>query len=360
MIGLIVPSNLRYAPYVQYYINAFRSTGTRAELISWDKRRIDEDVDFSFRFRTKDSNRVAMFTGHLLFSAYAAWIVRRRRYERLVVFTVAPSIFMSSLLLKHYPHRYVLDIRDASPLVRACPVRFRRVVDSAKLVVASSPRFESWIQRKALLCHNIDVETVRSHSEDPIRRPSGPPYRIACAGLMREADSNIEFIRHTCDSGMFLHTYIGPDNHGMDRIRAFAERNDIMNVRFLGAYRREEIVDLYQRNADFVNIVRSNRVVNSDALPNRLYDAVAVAKPVIVLDHDTAVVQYVRDYELGIVLAPEDMSGTGDVIAKKLERFSYERYELGRRRFIDMVLSDQEAFQEALRRFASSTEGGAP
>ena len=47
MIGLIVPSNIKYAPYVNYYVKKLEEEKVPYQIISWNRRGIKEEVDFT-------------------------------------------------------------------------------------------------------------------------------------------------------------------------------------------------------------------------------------------------------------------------------------------------------------------------
>ena len=50
IIGLIVPGNLKYCPYVSYYIDLFKKNRIAFEIISWNKKALKENVDYSYYY----------------------------------------------------------------------------------------------------------------------------------------------------------------------------------------------------------------------------------------------------------------------------------------------------------------------
>ena len=92
MTGFIVPSNIKYAPYVQYYIDVYKNNGAEFEIISWDRRGVAEDVNYAYHKTVDDHKRFDVLLGYIGFSSFVKKIVKKRKYDKLVVFTVAAAV----------------------------------------------------------------------------------------------------------------------------------------------------------------------------------------------------------------------------------------------------------------------------
>ena len=112
-----------------------------------------------------------------------------------------------------------------------------------------------------------------------------------------------------------------------------------------------EIVNKYRIHADFINIFRRNTIVNRNALPNKLYDAIVSAVPVVVFRHNEAIVKYVEKYQLGIVIDDSELDTLEKTLLTKIKTFDYGSFEKGRRTFLSEVLDDQNKFERMLLSF---------
>ena len=351
-IAVIAPANLKYVPYIQNYLNILKTTGVRVHVLSWDKRDLSEpEADLAWHHPVHDSQRLKMLLGHWLFARKCRSYIRRNRITKLVVLTAAPAFFLGIGFLKKFTGKYILDIRDDSPLVRRFPKTFVRICSIANQVVSSSPKFKEWIPAEALLCHNADVSQIQKRLNDIPKQRCSHPISLIFAGMLNEGRINLEMLRHMGHDPRFRFAFIGSECPGKDTIKQFSREQNMENILFRGTYSKDEIYDIYREHADLVNIIRAKNTVNRNALPNKLYDAVLAGVPVVVFDHNEAVSAYVRQYSLGLVLE-ENMATLADTVAERMAAFNYHDYYNGRLAFLNQVLADMEQFQIMLESFS--------
>lgn len=350
MTGFIVPSNIKYAPYVQYYIDIYKKNGAEFEIISWDRRGVAEDVNYAYHKTVDDHKRFDVLLGYIGFSSFVKKIVKKRKYDKLVVFTVAAAVAVSGVL-KKYKGKYIFDIRDSSPLVKKASKKFKAVVDGACEVVASSPNFAEWIGRDAHICHNVDVNLLINSKDTPVVNKNSDTTRIVFAGLMVEQGINAKLVQSLADDERYSLSFYGTPNAGRDEIEKYVTDNSIKNISFFGTYQKSEITAIYRENADFVNVIRKKSRVNRDALPNKLYDAVAAGVPIIVFGHNKAVAKFAVKYNIGLVLEDEDENNFAESISRLINEFDYDAFDMGRREFVNLVISEQKKYIETVEKF---------
>lgn len=351
-IAVIAPANIKYVPYIQNYLTMLRSTGARVHVLSWDKRDLSEpEADFAWHHPISDSQRGKMFLGHARFAGKCRGYIRRHGITHLIILTAAPAYFLGVGFLKKFSGRYLLDIRDDSPLVRRFPGTFRKICLMAKQVITSSPLFNRWIPVPTLLCHNADYAQILSRIDAPCKQSCGSPISIVFAGVLNESRINRELLRHTGKDERFRFQFIGRVNQGKEDLMRYTEKEGLGSVTFRGTYNKEDIYDIYAQQADLVNIIREKSTVNRNALPNKLYDAVLSGVPVVVLSHNEAIAAYAREYHLGLVLE-EDLPSFPDTVADAMARFDYTAYARGRRAFLQKVLEDMDLFRQTITAFA--------
>ena len=350
MTGFIVPSNLKYAPYVQYYVDAYKKNGAEFEIISWDRKGIGEEVDFAYHKAVEDHDRFGVLLGYIGFSSFVKRIVKKRKYDKLVVFTVAAAVAISGIL-KKYKGKYILDIRDASPLVTKAEKKFKAAVSGAAEVVSSSPNFAEWIGRDAHICHNVDISVLEGARDIPVSKLGGGSCRIVFAGLLIEQAINARLVESVANDSRYSLSFYGTPNAGRDEIEKYVVDNGVNNVSFFGTYQKAQITSIYRENADFVNVIRKKSRVNKDALPNKLYDAIGAGVPIIVFRHNEAIAKYAEEYNLGLILEEGDENNFAEAIQVAVDKFDRDAFESGRMRFIDHVISEQNKYLDIVTKF---------
>lgn len=349
VVGLVIPANMKYSPYVNYYIDILKSQNIDYRTMIWDKTGIREDAAMTFSFKTSDFNRKKILLGHYLFAQKCKNYIRKERIDQLIIFTIAPLFFLGYRFLKTYSGKIVMDIRDDSPFRRRYPDQLKKIGNLADAIVVSSPIYSEWFDQKSILCHNADLHILKKYRNVEIRRTTDYPLIIAFAGMMIEEEKNIEVIEALANSEKYQLVFIGRSNEGKEKIEQFVKNKNISNVSFQGEYRKEEIVDIYRNNADLINILRKNTVINCNALPNKFYDAVMSGIPVLVYDHNKAISNYVKKYNLGIVLS--EKISLAEQLDVGIKEFDFEKYKEARLEFLTIVQNDYEVFKEQLREF---------
>lgn len=347
-IGLIIPLNTRIASYITNYISYFQEKHIDFKTIVWDKLGGEDAADYTFSFRTKDSNKFLILIGYILFTLKCRKIIKKEGIDHLIVFTIAPMFFFGKSYLARFKGRFIADVRDDSPFRRKFPKELKKIGDLSFATTISSPKYAAWFN-KSVLCHNAEVKTVEKALTYTPRNDRSDVLRIVCAGTMMEEEKNIEIISELRNDDSLKLIYYGRENDAKRKIEQFVSENEILNVEFHGEYRKEQILDIYRKQADLVNILRARSVVNEEALPNKLYDAVMAGVPIVVFAHNQAIVDYAKKYSLGIIL--EDKLEIREELFRKYRDFSFEDYETGREAFLRMILSDMEKFEKTLKGF---------
>ena len=354
MIGIIVPGNKKYTPYIQNYIEILDKEHSNYRIMSWNKTGIQEDrIDLSFNYTVKDSDRKRMFLGYMRFIKACKKYIRDNKIDKLIILTAAPAFFLGLPFLRKFKMNYLLDIRDDSPFIRKFPNLFKKICGMAKSVIVSSREFSSWTGRTTVLCHNVDLEQLRIHIDDTPTYILNSPIRIVFAGLMIEEQCNVEILKAFKEDSRFVHYYIGRDCTGKNLIKRFVDEEHMKNVFFEGAYNKEEIIDIYREKADLINIFRAKTTVNRNALPNKLYEAVLAGKPLVVFEHNKAIAQYTNEYNLGIVLPEELNCSINDYLFNQANSFNYEKYRVTRITFLKHVIEDMDLFTKTVEDFGS-------
>ncbi len=349
-VGLVIPLNTRIASYITNYISYLQEKHIEYKTIVWDKLGGEDAADYTLKFRTKDSNRLLILIGYIFFILKCRKIIKKEKFDRIIVFTIAPMFFFGKSFLSRYKGRFMADVRDDSPFRRKFPKMLREIGELSYATTVSSPKYAVWFN-DSILCHNAEVKTVENALHYTPHNHMNDVIRIVCAGTMMEEEKNIEIISELRNDDSLKLIYYGRENDAKQKIERFVSENEILNVEFQGEYRKEQILDIYREQADLVNILRARSIVNEEALPNKLYDAVMAGVPIVVFSHNQAIVDYVKKYSLGLIL--EDKPKIREELFSKYQGFSFQDYETGRIEFLRIVLSDLSIFEKTLDGFVN-------
>ncbi len=354
MIGIIVPGNKKYTPYIQNYIDVLDENHCDYKIMSWNKTGMQEDgIDLAFNFSVKDSDRKRMLWGYVQFTTACRKYIKKNNIDRLIILTAAPAFFLGLRYLRQYREKYILDIRDDSPFIRKFPNHFKKICAMAKVIVVSSDEFTPWTGREAILCHNADLEQFTLHKDEAAVEAFKTPTNIVFAGVMNEGPCNVEVLKAFQNDIRFEHTFIGRESSGKRLIQDYVESSGMTNVAFEGVYNKDEIINTYREKADLINIFRAKTTVNRNALPNKLYEAVLAGRPIVVFEHNVAIVKYAKRYNLGIII-PDDLKiGINDYVFEYLKEFSFKKYAEGRKAFLEKVEKDMRRFTESVVSFSN-------
>ncbi len=354
MIGFIVPGNKKYTPYIENYINVLKASHVSYRILSWNRNGISEqDVDFSYDYTADDFDRKRMLFGYIRFAHACRKYIRKNRIDRLIILTAAPAFFLTPGYLKKFSNRFILDIRDDSPLIRRFPGAFKKICGMAQTVVVSSDHYSDWTGRETVLCHNADMNLLEAHKDDTVLSEGEvDPIRITYAGILIEGDCNIRILESLRNDRRFLFTYIGKDSPDKQKLTEYVKSQSVTNVIFEGIYEKNQIINIYHAKADMINILRNNTQVNRDAVPNKLYEAVLAGRPVLVYWHNMAIVRYVKQYHLGIVIPEHLETGLGDYLYEAYRNFNMDEFSKGRSEFLKKVSEEMETFMGKVKRFS--------
>lgn len=358
MIALIVPSNLKYAPYVQYYIKALDNKKIEYEIITWNRKNlIEEKSNYSFNYYVSDNERKKVLYGYLKFSFFVKKIINRRKYNKLIVFTIGAAFFISDLLLIKYKKKYIFDIRDASIITKKMTYIFKKICHNANSIIVSSKEFNSWIPARTIICHNVDKDMLIKHINDNLYYQKSKINKIVFAGILNEWEINNELINLFANNSKYEFEFIGVENEGKKKLIESVINNNVKNVKFTGTYNKEDIIKIYREKATLVNVIRKESIVNAQAIPNKLYDAVISGIPIIVLKHNLVLAKMTEKYKLGIVINELNV----EEIERKIREFesvylNTGKYYKNRKLFLMQVMKDIEKYEKNISLFITKNE----
>lgn len=277
--------NLYLCPYITKYIEHIDSY---FDIIYWNRDGIKEDSEarnmynFDFKLRSEDS-KFKKIKGYLAFKKYAQRILRENSYDGVILLHTGAGIILNQILKKHYFKKYILDIRDYTlEQNRMFYYIEKKVVNASAITVLSSEGYKSFLPPyNYVVTHNnrpID-ETVLTTIRN--RNKKRDKLVIAFIGYINYKEQHKKLLRIFKNDKRFELHFIGKE---AEKLLPYCKKNDINNVKIVGQFPSENIIDYY-KDVDIINNLYGNNTPVLDyALSNKLYFAAELYMPILVCE----------------------------------------------------------------------------
>lgn len=302
-IGLVLPCNIWFAPFVNIYTRALDELKIEYDIISWNRDGKDQNYGFQFEMIQEyvGKSRLTKFIPYIKFASFAKKIIKQNKYDRLIVFTSQCAIFLHRFLNKYYRNKFILDYRDLSiEQKRIFKKPFKNVLDNSFANFVSSPGFIKCLPAgyKYNISHNFNINEVR----DALKNEEITPFNremlnILTIGGIRNFESNIEVVKALANKDDVKISFVGK-GPASEPIGQYAKENGIKNVDIIGYYDKEDEAT-YVKECSFMNIYFPTRITHSTIMSNRIYLALIYKKPMIVTSNTTQA-EYVEKYNVGL------------------------------------------------------------
>ena len=150
-------------PYVKDYEKLLSDNQIEYDFIFWNRSRNENpsysnDNAYYFNWQTKKS-KLSKIIPFFLWSRFARSVIKRNRYDFLIVCTTIPAILLTDLLIRNYHEKFLLDIRDFTyENFKLYRLLEKKLITAANLTVISSKGFLQWLPEEEsayVLTHNI-------------------------------------------------------------------------------------------------------------------------------------------------------------------------------------------------------------
>ena len=277
LAGIIAANNIRYSPYIFFYTDILKRHDIRYELIIADRYGLDEDFDAPVMKLPWNPQR-HVIANCLEYSRGVKKILRKKKYDLLIVLTSSNAVFLSPWLKRHYEKRYIVDIRDYSH--ENIPLYFsleKAAVMHSLLNVVSSGKFTSFLPEADYhVCHNYEERTGETFSF----RKGEDPVRIGYVGGLSYVEQNEKLMRMVRDDPRFTLDYYGTSTKEQ-LLREAAKPYENERIRFHGGYAPAEKEEILWKVDILFNAYGNHSPLLDYALSNKLYDALIHRKPIL-------------------------------------------------------------------------------
>ena len=352
-IGLVLPGNIWFSPYVKIYTQMLDKIGASYDIISWNRDGRDAKTGFQFELETDNSkSRLAKLLPYFQYISFIKKTIKREKYEKLVVFGPQMAILLSGFLAKNYKGRFIFDYRDLSIEQKTFLKRpFLSVLKNSCANVISSPGFKKCLPEgfDYLLSHNFDIEIVRKALENKqISEPQGKEINVLTIGGIRDYSSNIEVVKALANKPNFKLQFVGRGG-AAELIKSYADENSIRNIEFEGFYPKEKEAG-YILDSSVLNIFYPKIISHSTALSNRFYNALIYKRPMLVTANSTQG-DFVAKHNLGLSL--ENCDGLQSKLEDYLSNLDYKAFAERCNALLDTFLEDYNKLEKTVVEFVS-------
>lgn len=344
-VAFICPSNMLYMPYVNNYIEFFDSLDVDYTVINWDRFNLEENNN-EFIYRDKKHGHQRNYYDYFKYKKFILDKLEKTRYDKIIIFTLQLGYFLKRYLINNYKGKYIFDIRDYNKIYKF--TNFRKFIDFSYMTVISSAGYKSWLPNsdKYIVNHNTSVKDMESIGKSLVIQ-NKYPINISNIGVIRDWDVNIGFINKLKNLQEFNLIFHGEGTINQ-KLKEYVVERKIDNVEIYGRYVKEEEKSFYE-NTDIINVLRYNYGINNKtALPNRLYNAAVYGKPMLALE-GTYLAEQIKLYNLGLVV--ESFEDLDIKIKEYLNGLDINYYKLGREKFLNKVIEENNKFKGKLEGF---------
>lgn len=344
-IMLVCPSNLLYTPYVSNYIEILKENDIEYKVINWDRFKIEEESDLTFRDKKVGHQR--NFFDYYRYKKFIIKKLRQNPSDRIIVFGLQITFFINKYLQRNYKNNYIIDIRDYNKVLKIFnPIK---AINQSYFVTISSPAYKKWLPKidKYVVNHNVNkikLDSVKLASKIDIEDKN----IISYIGSITNLKENIDLINIFKNKKNFILEFHGGDTKVNDTLNKFIKSNNINNVEVYGRYFKKEEKQLYDKST-FTNMILYNKNINDmTCIANRIYHSALYGKPMLAVK-GTYISEIIEKYNLGLVVTSIDKL-YGEIL-KYIDSFNVDFYNESRIKFLKEVINDNNNFYSKLINF---------
>ncbi|MFJ7729660.1 hypothetical protein ACIQXV_26610 [Neobacillus sp. NPDC097160] len=309
MIGIIYVGSINRCPYLKNYTSCLDELSIDYEIISWDRSAStqNESVEFTakkhhiFNYPSKEQrNPIYKISDFYRFSRYAKKIIRKQKYEKLIVLTTMSGVVILKELRTRYKNNFIFDYRDAS-FEYFGPFKsiLNKIVVNSSFTSISSKGFLQVLPKNMnyVMAHNCSsFETCIDNN-----KIKNSKVVVGYIGGLRETDYMKSLVDRFGNDDRFEFIIHG----GGENLQELIDYSEgISNVVFTGEYQELQKSKLV-KEFDLICYNYPNSFVNDLALANKFYDGLLFRKPLIG-NNSTYSGKLIEKQSVGISLDFED------------------------------------------------------
>lgn len=278
-VGIIAANNIRYSPYIFFYTDMLDKMGVAYELIIPDRTNVQDAYAGVLHILPWNQN-VPTAVSYALYAQQVKKVVKRQKYDALIILTTVNAAYLALWLKKHYRGKYIVDVRDYThenikPYFKLEGIAVR----NSLMNVISSRKFMEFLPKADYhVCHNFPGESLREENI-PFRKAEGT-IKIGYVGALGYVDQCKKLMQLVAADSRFSMDFYGY-SHNESILKEFAQSLNCDTILFHGPYIAKEKAEIIQKTDILFNAYGNGSPLLDYALSNKLYDALIYKKPIL-------------------------------------------------------------------------------
>lgn len=279
--------NIKHMSLISLYTEQLLSNGVEFDIIYMDKYNEDEDFTCSHKYRYvslvgRRWPRLVKIFKYLKFVPYAKKILRRNKYDFVIVWNDVAIFLFADFLRRRYRGQYCLNVRDNMYYDKKVFMkRYERCFLASSFNTISSQAYLSFLPKQAeyFRIHSFNESVLNGMKQHDRLRMEGEPIRIGFIGYVRYFERNKKMLDVFANDPRFELHYYGA---GASVLEEYAVANKIMNTRFHDSF---PVADTpkYLEQIDIINNLYGNDSLNlRTAISIKFYHAMYAKIPILV------------------------------------------------------------------------------
>lgn len=348
---------IKYMPYLHIYLEAMKSE--KIELLYWDRDGLDdlpvpECISKSYCYRKHMSDTISLKKKVPYILGYrklALSILRKNKYDRVVVLHSTPGLSVIDYLTRHYKNKYLLDYRDVTHerngVYRAL---IHKLVNGSYATFISSGAFVKFLpdNGRIHIAHNILLDSLDNRNIRRMDDRNVSVIRIRFWGLIRHFEVNARLIDRLKNDERFELHYHGRDQGTGSRLSDYCKENNIRNVFFHGEYLPHERY-LFAAHTDLIHNLYNNDIVIQNATGNKYYDGITMYIPQL-CTKESYMGDLISQHGLGLVCDPT-LPTFADDVYKYYQDLDWAKFENNCDDALQTILNEYKAGSQVIMAF---------
>lgn len=278
-VGIIAANSIRYSPYIFFYTDILSKNNIECELIYPDRNGLKESFD-GVSHALPWNRRLPTLLSYALYSNAVIKVVKRCKYDALIVLTSVNAAYLSLWLKRNYAKRYIVDIRDYSH-ENILPYYYLEsiAVRNSLMNVISSAKFTEFLPAADYsVCHNINQDDAERADYSFCK--ANDVIKIGYVGALSYIDQCNRLMKLVAADERFSLDYYG-SSVSEPVLKEYAQQLCCDRIHFHGAYSGSEKASIIQKVDILFNAYGNGIPLLDYALSNKLYDSLIHRKMIL-------------------------------------------------------------------------------
>lgn len=281
-------AKIKYMPYLNLYLDNIDAEKNEVHLMYWDRDGSPDKVlptgikKHVFSMPMADElPKVKKLSAFAAFAMHAKKLIKKERFDFLIVLTSIPAVLLSDVLLREYKGRYIYDYRDYTfENIGIYRKRVAQLVENSCFTVYSSEKHLKFLPKseKLHIAHNFIKASLDYRGIKTAVKNREEPIRISYWGIVRNEEFNKQVIETLGNDSRFELSFYGKKQQTSENLEKYCREKSFKNIKFYGEYQEEERYE-FVKNTDILYNLYNITGTEGMAMGNKFFDGVIFYLP---------------------------------------------------------------------------------